>query len=550
MRKRILSYLLCGVLLVTGLCGCGAAQQTGDASDDEQQTVVEEQICVAEDIKEVENITEETVATTAGVQESELTIADISSMELVADMKIGWSLGNTLDATGGMGISSEWSWGNPKTSQEMIDAILAQGFNVIRIPVTWEGHFGAAPEYKIHDAWMERVQEVVDYAYNRGAYVILNIHHEEWHFPSEENKAAASAQLTALWTQIANHFKDYDEHLIFEGLNEPRKKGTAVEWTGGDKEGREVVNHFAQVFVNTVRATGGNNTLRHLMITGYAASSERKALEAIVLPNDDKLIISVHAYTPYNFALNTGGTSTWDIERDTRDIDSVMNTIQDLFLSKGIPVIIGEFGAMNKDNEAERVEWVTYYLTKAKEIGVPCVWWDNNAFTGNGEKFGLLDRRNLVFPYPNLVNAMMSVVGQTPITQELTEGINQEAAPDAVSGEGKRLFSGSNSASGDWNNWQTVVELSIDDIMSLTEGQALKVEYQSTIGPCLILQSWTGGPNWIQMTPSSDDGKTAVFTYEDIAMAYGGPLTNLNATMIRPYGADITVTSVDIMTIQ
>ncbi|MBQ7943336.1 MAG: glycoside hydrolase family 5 protein [Lachnospiraceae bacterium] len=407
LRKRILSYLLCGLLLVTGVCGCGATQQTDGTTD----VTVEIQVQSSIEDENLENITEETVATTAQVQDiSELTIADISSMELVADMKIGWNLGNTLDATGGIGISSEWAWGNPKTTQEMIDAILEQGFNVIRIPVTWDGHFGAAPEYKIHDVWLARVKEVVDYAYNRGAYVILNMHHEEWHFPSEENKDAASVQLATLWTQIANYFKDYDEHLIFEGLNEPRKKGTAVEWNGGDKEGRDVVNHFAQVFVDTVRATGGNNTLRHLMVTGYAASSDRKALEAIVLPDDDKLIVSVHAYTPYNFALNTAGTSSWDIDKDTRDIDTVMNTIQDLFLSKGIPVIIGEFGAMNKDNEAERVEWVTYYLTKAKEIGVPCIWWDNNAFTGNGENFGLLDRRNLTFPYPNLVDAMISAV--------------------------------------------------------------------------------------------------------------------------------------------
>ena len=410
MRKRMISYLLCGLLLVTGLCGCGATQQDNNTANitAESQT----QSNVEEDANKLEDIMEETVATTSGVQDATLTIADITSMELVSDMKIGWSLGNTLDATGGLGISSEWSWGNPKTTQEMIDAILAQGFNVIRIPVTWQGHFGSAPEYKIQEAWMERVQEVVDYAYNKGAYVILNIHHEDWHFPSEENKAAASAQLAAIWTQIANHFKDYDEHLIFEGLNEPRKKGTAVEWNGGDREGREVVNHFAQVFVDTVRATGGNNTLRHLMITGYAASSDKKALEAIVLPDDDKLIVSVHAYTPYNFALNTAGTSTWDIERDTRDIDTVMKTIQDLFISKGIPVIIGEFGAMNKENEAERVEWVMYYLTKAMEIGVPCLWWDNNVVSGDGEKFGLLDRRSLTFPYPNLVDAMMNVVGQ------------------------------------------------------------------------------------------------------------------------------------------
>lgn len=418
MSRKVLAYLLCGVMLVTGLCGCKSTEQTGESgnggstvessmSDDGQGNTTESS---AESNTNTGDTTGGGSMEGTGQSDYEITIADISSAELVSGMKIGWNLGNTLDATGGMGIDSERAWGNPKTTQEMIDAVLDKGFNVIRIPVTWDGHFGNGPDYKIHDIWMERVKEVVDYAYNRGAYVILNTHHEEWYTPSEENKDAASKQLEALWTQIADAFRDYDEHLIFEGLNEPRKKNTKVEWTG-DKEGFEVVNHYAQVFVDTVRATGGNNELRHLMVTGYAASSSRQALESIVVPDDDRLIVSVHAYTPYNFALNTKGTSSWSANKDARDIDDLMKNINELFLSKGIPVIIGEFGAMNKDNEADRVEWAKYYLSKAKEIGVPCIWWDNNAYDGSGEKFGLFDRRTLTFHYEDLVDAMMTTVG-------------------------------------------------------------------------------------------------------------------------------------------
>lgn len=393
MKKKLLSVLIGGFFMAAGLWGCQQPEQPDTPEVTVEPTATPESTA-----------TPEPTATPTPV----LTIADISSMELVAGMKIGWNLGNTLDAIGGMGLMSETSWGNPKTKQEMIDGILDAGFNVIRIPVTWDGHFGAAPDYKIHDIWLERVKEVVDYAYNKGAYVILNTHHEEWYMPTEENKEANGEQIAALWTQIATYFQEYDERLIFEGLNEPRKRGTSLEWTG-DAEARGVINYWEQIFVDTVRATGGNNTLRHLMITGYAASSAKENLAAIELPEDDKLIVSVHAYTPYNFALNTAGTSTWDVSKDTWDIDSLMKNLDELFISKGIPVIIGEFGAMNKENEEERVEWARYYLTKAQEIGVPCVWWDNNAFSGEGEKFGLFDRRKLEYPYPELLKAMMQI---------------------------------------------------------------------------------------------------------------------------------------------
>lgn len=403
MRKKILMTLCSIFVLASCLCGCQSAKQNEEAgavdnNGAEVTGTVENNGSMAED-----TVTPEPTA------EPELTIADISSMDLVADMKIGWNLGNTLDATGGMGIMSETAWGNPKTKEEMIDAVIDAGFNVIRIPVTWDGHFGAAPEYKIHDIWLQRVKEVVDYAYNKGVYVILNTHHEEWYVPDEANKVANGEQLAALWTQIAEYFKDYDEHLIFEGLNEPRLRGTSKEWTG-DATASEVINYWEQIFVETVRATGGNNTLRHLMITGYAASSSKDNLAKIVLPEDDKLIVSVHAYNPYNFALNANGTSNWDSAKDGKELDSFMKSLNDLFVSKGIPVIIGEFGSVNKDNTEERVEWAIDYVSKAKEAGVVCVWWDNNCFTTDGENLGLFNRRTLEFEYPEILDAMMDVV--------------------------------------------------------------------------------------------------------------------------------------------
>lgn len=397
MRKRIITVLVCGLIGLTGLCGCGTedteAKRTPEPTN--PPTVTEEPA-----------VTEAPTATPT----PELTIADISSRELVSQMKVGWNLGNSLDATGGgIGVMTEISWGNPKTKQEMIDVIVEAGFNVIRIPVTWDSHFGPAPEYKVHDVWLQRVKEVVDYAYCKGVYVILDTHHEEWYMPDEEHKVENGEQLAAIWTQIAEYFKDYDEHLIFSGINEPRLRGTSKEWTG-DKTASEVINYWEQLFVDAVRATGGNNTLRHLMVTGYAASSTKENLSRIQLPEDDKLIVSVHAYTPYNFTMNANGTDNWTAGNDGAELDNLMKLLDELFLSKGVPVIIDEFGAVDKGNMEARIEWVQYYVGAAKKYGIPCVWWDNNVAGGDGERFGLLNRTTREFYYPELVEALMDVV--------------------------------------------------------------------------------------------------------------------------------------------
>lgn len=346
-------------------------------------------------------------------------IKDISSVELVKDMKIGWSLGNTLDAgnesnRGQNPGSIEKSWGNPDTTKEMIDEIKKAGFNVLRVPTTWDWSTGDAPDYKISEEWLARVKEVVDYGMANDMYVILNIHHETWHDPLEENYEAASDRLKKVWTQIGNYFEKYDEHLIFEGLNEPRVRNSDEEWNGGSPATREVVNKLDADFVSTIRSLGGNNKLRHLMIPGYAASSSEVALKDLKIPeNDDKLIVSVHAYTPYNFALAEGKPGALWVackEGFTTDIDALANTLKTLFIDKGQAVIIGEFGARSKDNEKYRAEWAKYYVTKMNTIGVPCVWWDNGAFTGSGELFGLLDRRTLEWKYPLVKEALISAV--------------------------------------------------------------------------------------------------------------------------------------------
>ena len=348
---------------------------------------------------------------------------DIPSTELVKEMKIGWNLGNTLDSTitnpKGTELPSDWetAWGQPVTTKAMIDSVAAQGFNVLRVPITWEGKFGEGPDYTIDPDWLARVNEIVDYGIDDDMFVIINVHHEEWHMPTYENEAAAQEILTALWAQIAEHFKDYNEKLIFEGLNEPRLKGTPMEWNGGNDEARDVINHWNAAFVETVRNSGGNNKLRHLMVTPYAASSMDKVLNDFAVPDDDKVIVSIHAYLPYTFALadNAQATTEWSADNpaDTNDIDMLMANLKDRYLDKGRAVIIGEMGTRNRMNTEARAECARYYSEAAHNAGIPICWWDNNAFVGGGENFGLFDRKTFEWRYPDIISALMA-----PFTEE------------------------------------------------------------------------------------------------------------------------------------
>ena len=341
-------------------------------------------------------------------------MASLTAAALVADMRIGWNLGNTMDVQDSRKLrtmspsSWETAWGNPVTTPELYQTLYDLGFNVFRIPVSWNDHLMLNEDMKIVDSWMERVKEIVDYAYDTGAYVIINAHHETWHDPYYENQERASYIMERVWSQIAEVFADYGERLIFESMNEPRKIGTPVEWTGGDQEGWDVVNHLNGIFVDTVRRSGGNNPYRVLMIAPYAANGWT-APKHLTFPEDDgRLIVSIHAYEPYEFALRTDGRGRWN--NDTDNIDQIMKQIDELFIANGIPVILGEFGAMNKpvaDNEEERAAWAEYYVGAAAKLGVPCVWWDNGAFSGSGELFGLIDRQSYKVMYPLILEGLL-----------------------------------------------------------------------------------------------------------------------------------------------
>lgn len=446
MKKHVILGLL-GLICLLTACGKEQEVQTGVTTEQVQEISTEEQAVSVESTTEV-NIKTETVSDkeknsdkeTVKEEKKEATLVleriggvihydesqaipkeevygtmrGLSAQELVAEIGAGWNLGNTFDAEGG-----ETAWGNPKTTKEMIDVIAQKGFECIRIPVTWYQYVGDAPDYQIDERWLQRVAQVVDYALANDMYVIINTHHEtSWIKPNDTYIDASEEIFVTLWKQIADYFAPYGDHLIFEGLNEPRIKGSPNEWTGGTIEGRDAVNRLNQAFIKTVRATGGNNEKRLLLLTSYAAATSSMALETTYIPEDKYVGYSLHAYIPYDFTFESAnGYTVWDSAKNRKHLETFFARIEKYLISKNIPVIITEYGAVVKDmqgentngekNNAEVVKWVNDYLDVAKQYGVPCVWWDNGQYKSGNELFGIFNRTALTWYREDVVDALV-----------------------------------------------------------------------------------------------------------------------------------------------
>ncbi|QAA34456.1 glycoside hydrolase family 5 protein [Clostridium manihotivorum] len=329
----------------------------------------------------------------------------INSLQVVKEMKLGWNLGNTLDAS-----PTETSWGNPVTTKAMIDKIKAAGFNTVRIPITWKDHIGGVPDYKIDKNWLDRVEQVADYALDNNMYAIINLHHEDtWLVPTYAKEKEVTSEITKLWKQIADRFKKYGDHLIFETMNEPRLVGSDSEWTGGTAEGRDVVNRYNTAAVNTIRNTGGNNKYRFIMIPTYAAAALPVTYDSLVIPNNDKrVIVSLHMYSPYSFAMDINGTSYWGSDSDKAQLDTQFDAIYNKFVKNGIAVVIGEFGSINKNNQQSRAALAEYYVRDARNRGITTIWWDNGISTaGQADTYGIFDRQNLTWSCPEVKDALI-----------------------------------------------------------------------------------------------------------------------------------------------
>ncbi len=364
--KKIISLLLCAIMALSIFTACGDGAAPSGSSSHSDPDVAPAKTYTAEEITKA--------------------------------MTIGWNLGNTLDAPDG-----ETSWGQPLTTKDMIDKLAELGFKTIRIPTSWGKHTSGAPDYAIDEKWMDRVQEIVDWAMDNDMFVILNSHHDnDYYYPSAENHDKAVEYMTKIWTQVAERFKDYDQHLIFESMNEPRLAGTQHEWTfnSGVKECLEAAKTILdcnQACVDAVRAVGGRNTDRYIMAATYAASPYSAYDNAYELPSDpsDKILLSIHAYTPYDLAMS-GEYASQELTADgKRSIDDFIDKIYEKFIKNGTYVVIGECGCTNKGNDDARYEWGKYFISKAKENKMPCLVWDNQHDDLGSECYALFDRYNL-----------------------------------------------------------------------------------------------------------------------------------------------------------
>ncbi|WP_211319918.1 cellulase family glycosylhydrolase [Flavobacterium aquicola] len=334
-----------------------------------------------------------------------------TAVQLAAKMKLGWNIGNTLEATGG-----ETNWGNPRVTKALIDLVKANGFNAIRIPCSWNQNANSTTA-KISATWLARVKEVVQYCVDNDMYVIVNIHWDGGWLEencTEAKKEANNAKQKAFWEQIATNLRDFDEHLLFASANEPNVK---------DAVGMAVLNSYHQTFIDAVRSTGGKNAYRNLIIQGPSTDIKTTNELMTTLPTDkvaDRMMAEVHFY-PYQFCLldkdgkeswekmfyywGAGNHSTTDITRnptwgEEADVDKFFLSMKTQFVNKGIPVILGEFGAIRRDLTGDaltlhlksRAAFLKYVVKQSRANGMIPFYWDAGNLGVN--TMSLFDRSN------------------------------------------------------------------------------------------------------------------------------------------------------------
>lgn len=336
--------------------------------------------------------------------------------EAVRNMKVGWNLGNSLDSCGLGNVSEtkasvseyETQWGNPVTKRHLIETLKKCGYDAIRIPVTYFEHMDE--DGKIESNWLARVKELTDMVLEQDMYCIINVHHDvgageqAWLRADREIYEKQHDKFVRIWEQIAEIFKDYGEKLLFEGFNEMLDAHS--QWDYTDAEGYECINQYNQLFVDTVRKSGGKNDSRNLVLNTYGASPMVPAAQHFVLPKDVErghLIAEVHFYKPDGFS--AGDTEVFD-EDGKQEVEQFIERMKTNFLDKEIPVILGESGTHDIRSEEERTRYAQYVITQTVRNGMSYFWWDD------GGSMRIIDRTTGDVVYKKLQKAIVDTASQ------------------------------------------------------------------------------------------------------------------------------------------
>ena len=428
------------------------------------------------------------MAATLLVATAQTPAPDKVGMELTAqqwnrNVVAGWNLGNSLESAPGgwdgnstnigwsssYDTSAETSWGNPKTTKAMIDAVKAAGFNAVRIPVRWGCHITDVSTMTISEAWIKRVKEVVDYCIQNDMYVILNTHHDMWleYQATPGKKADNNKKLALLWTNIANYFADYDGHLAFAGTNEVHMKD---DWNQPSAGNLAVQNSYLQTFVDAVRATGGKNYYRHLIVQTWACNPYYGLGKKLVVPKDveehgyERMSVEFHYYNPYNYCAGNQGAGNYNYwgkncptEQKTAiatDNETTMtnffNQVDNEWSKLGLGIVVGEWGISDRyPNSLEKGlihDNMTYYCTyltrEVRQRGYSAFVWDNNVFGNGSEKFGVFNRSSsMAIAAPWIVKGIMEGAGQEYAEPSEPER-PQTGGDDLYSKVGETVWSG------------------------------------------------------------------------------------------------------------
>lgn len=457
MKKRMLAAILSGIMVITGISACSGNAATSSENSSASTTATtttnttKAETTAATTTTKAETTTTTvatTTTTTTATQNPEPAPAETKgdSVQFSQNLMPGWNLGNQLESNSD-GTPSETAWGNPVITENLIKQVKAQGFKSIRIPVSYLSKIGAGPNYTIDSKWLDRVQEVVDMCINNGLYAIINIHGDGYYSvkggwllcgESASEQKTIKAKYEKVWEQIAKRFKNYDDHLVFESMNE-EYDGT---YNNPNPEYYNNINAYNQIFVDTVRKAGGKNNNRYLLIPGWntdinftTGDCDTYTMEAkFVIPNDSRIMISVHYYTPWEFCGEEGydtfykwGDSVKKFVK-RRQSETLVNRqfdkLYNAFIKNGYGVVIGEYGSIDrthkdKSNTTYRAYFAEYVNYAAHQRNIVTVYWDNGYNGKHG--FGLFDRTKCTVTQPEIIKGIINGAKATKAPAAPTE---------------------------------------------------------------------------------------------------------------------------------